>query len=97
MGQKSSQLVRPVPQVAGFDDVPNNKRPRPVAAYYDPSQGAESGIVLVGKERMDNYSPDAGKPVYQNFDVNVRRNAPTLALGVELPVVSIPFFSKRSM
>ncbi|CEM07889.1 unnamed protein product [Vitrella brassicaformis CCMP3155] len=60
MGNQALQVTRPVNQVQGRTDLPLSKRPKVVAAFFDAEQGAASGILVITKDSIENFSAKSG-------------------------------------
>lgn len=91
MGNSPTKVVRPVSLVKGYAESPTDERPHAVAAFFDATQGATSGIILVGETRLENFAAQTGILSHIHKNVNITKQPPTIAFGFRLPTFNNPF------
>eukprot|EP00921_Rhytidocystis_pertsovi_P015700 GHVQ01024931.1.p1 GENE.GHVQ01024931.1~~GHVQ01024931.1.p1 ORF type:complete len:599 (+),score=96.67 GHVQ01024931.1:222-2018(+) len=64
MGNRPIQVVKPVSQINALPYVPLCDCPPVLGAFFDPEQGASSGIIVVTRLGVENFSPKTGSRRY---------------------------------
>eukprot|EP00923_Selenidium_pygospionis_P004096 GHVN01006493.1.p1 GENE.GHVN01006493.1~~GHVN01006493.1.p1 ORF type:complete len:808 (+),score=222.27 GHVN01006493.1:420-2843(+) len=65
-------IVRPVKLVLAHTDLPPDARPPTVGCFFDCSQGAGTGILVVSRDCVQNFSPLSGQLAHSRW-VELRR------------------------
>uniref|UniRef100_A0A0G4H3X5 Uncharacterized protein n=1 Tax=Chromera velia CCMP2878 TaxID=1169474 RepID=A0A0G4H3X5_9ALVE len=79
MGNTGVQVVRPVSIVYGKASTPLPSRPACVGTFFDASQGASSGIIVVTDDAIENFSAKTGGRAFVNSNLS-RDNATVMSL-----------------